>query len=57
MKKAKRSRTEFIAFYVSEEEKKQIVSYADENDQSISDYCRKTLLKKREASDYVRKDS
>ena len=45
-RKQKRKRSELIAFYVTKEEKEKIVSYAEKNDQSVSDYCRKTLIKR-----------
>ena len=47
-RKPKRNRTELIAFYVTKEEKEKIVSTADDNDQSVSDYCRKKLIKRSE---------
>ena len=45
-RKTKRKRTEFVAFYVTKEEKEKIASLAEENDQTISDYCRKTLIRR-----------
>ena len=42
--KIRRERNQFIAFYVSEEEKEAIIRMAQSRDQSISDFCRKTLL-------------
>lgn len=43
--KVRKSRTQFIAFYVDEEEKEMIVEAAKKSDMTISDYCRKMLLK------------
>lgn len=59
VKKPKRKRTELIAFYVTEREKEMIVKNAFEKDQTISDYCRKTLanMKTVEERDYVREDT
>ena len=45
IKKPKRKRTEFIAFYVTEKEKEAIVERAYSNDQTVSDYCRKMLTR------------
>lgn len=41
----RKERTKFVSFYVSDEEKRAIVSAADRNDMSISDYCRKVLMR------------
>ncbi len=38
-------RNKFIAFYVSDDEKAIIVGEAMAHDLSVSDYCRKTLLR------------
>lgn len=42
--KVRRSRTQLVAFYVSDEEKAAIVKLAQNRDMSISDYCRKVLM-------------
>lgn len=42
--KVRRSRTQLVAFYVSDEEKAAIVKLAQNRDMSISDYCRKVLI-------------
>ena len=55
VKKPKRRRTELIAFYVTEREKEIIVENAFKRDQTISDYCRKTLAK--EDRNYVRENT
>ena len=41
----RKERTKFIAFYVSDEEKDFIANQAAMNDMTISDYCRKILLR------------
>lgn len=41
----RKERNKFIAFYVSDDEKSVIVNQAAVNDMSVSDYCRKILLK------------
>lgn len=38
-------RTQVIAFYVSDEERTAVIAAAQKEDMSISDYCRKTLMK------------
>ena len=47
-RRVKRKRTELIGFYVTKEEKDKIVANAEDNDQTVSDYCRKTLVRKKE---------
>ena len=46
--KIRRNRDKTLMFYVSDEEKKRIIEAAQENDMSISDYCRKALVKNAE---------
>ncbi len=41
-----RKRTEAMAFYVTREEREQIVKNASDSDMSFSDYARKVLLGK-----------
>lgn len=41
----RKERNKFIAFYVSDEEKEYIANQAAINDMTISDYCRKVLLR------------
>ena len=48
--KVRRTRERLIAFYVSEEERDMIIFAAQMKDMSISDFCRKTLM--REAENY-----
>ena len=49
-------RKKFIAFYVSDEEKEQIVSSALQRDMTVSDYCRKMLLQKNSFPEETTKD-
>lgn len=46
--KIRRNRDKTLMFYVSDEEKQRIIEAAQESDMSISDYCRKALVKKSE---------
>ena len=55
VKKPKRRRTELITFYVTEREKEIIFENAFRRDQTVSDYCRKTLAK--EEQSYVRENT
>lgn len=43
--RTKRKREILLAFYVTPDEKAEIVNAARINDQSVSDYCRKTLIR------------
>lgn len=54
--KFRKERNQFVAFYVSEEEKALIVKMAKESDMSISDFCRKTLLNSNNVKDGEYKD-
>lgn len=57
--KTRPERKRFVAFYVSDKEKDMIVGAATTLDMSISDYCRKILVKQSEkdAGEDVRKDT
>lgn len=48
MAKTRRIRNVPIMFYVTSEEKAVIVKRATDNDQTVSDFCRQTLIKEPE---------